>query len=200
MEADYESIKAKIRKLYALAEQGVAGEAQNARRILEKTLSRYGLTLEEVLGEDQKRSWCAFYTTRKWHKELLMACYYKFFNVGKITYKEGKTNIYIELSPYEFAEMASMYEWHKAQLDKDMKDLISRITNAFILKHKLYNSVENEDSMDREELTPEKRRDLLKTMFLTEGLEDTYYQKQIEKNHEKEISYTFALFGFQVKP
>lgn len=36
MNDNYESLKAKLRKLAALAERGVGGEATNARRLMEQ--------------------------------------------------------------------------------------------------------------------------------------------------------------------
>lgn len=51
-----ETIKSKILKLQALVERGENGEATNAKRLLDKLLSKYGLTIEDVLAEKKKRS------------------------------------------------------------------------------------------------------------------------------------------------
>ena len=39
----------KLKKILALAERGERGEADNARRMLEVELRRYGLTMEDIL-------------------------------------------------------------------------------------------------------------------------------------------------------
>ena len=46
---EYESIKNKLKKLLALAERGVQGEAENARRLLEKLCMEYGVSMDELL-------------------------------------------------------------------------------------------------------------------------------------------------------
>lgn len=51
MDEQYESIKNKLKKLLALAEQGVQGEADNARRLLEKLCKEYSVSIEELLQE-----------------------------------------------------------------------------------------------------------------------------------------------------
>lgn len=54
MEKDYESIKSKLKKLLALAEGGVGGEAHNARILLEKLCDEYGISLEDLLDTEKK--------------------------------------------------------------------------------------------------------------------------------------------------
>ena len=46
-----ERITDKLRKLLALAERGCGGEAENAKRLLEAQLRRYGMTLEDLFGK-----------------------------------------------------------------------------------------------------------------------------------------------------
>ena len=53
MDEQYESIKNKLKKLLALAERGVQGEAENARKLLEKLCKEYGVSMEELLDENQ---------------------------------------------------------------------------------------------------------------------------------------------------
>lgn len=45
--SEYESIKNKLKKLLALAERGMQGEAENARRLLEKLCKEYGVSMDE---------------------------------------------------------------------------------------------------------------------------------------------------------
>ena len=46
-----ESVLEKLKKIARLAEQGYKGEADTARRLLEKQLADYGLTMEDVLDD-----------------------------------------------------------------------------------------------------------------------------------------------------
>ena len=66
-----ESIKSKILKLHALAESGNTHEAKTARAMLERWLSQYGLSLEDILNESNKKRWYEFKARNKWEKKLL---------------------------------------------------------------------------------------------------------------------------------
>ena len=50
-----ERITDKLKKLLALAERGCGGEAENARRLLEEHLRKYGLTLEDLYENKTSR-------------------------------------------------------------------------------------------------------------------------------------------------
>lgn len=50
-----ERITDKLKKLLALAERGCGGEAENARRLLEEHLRKYGMTLEDICENNISR-------------------------------------------------------------------------------------------------------------------------------------------------
>lgn len=50
---EYESIVQRILNLQKLVEQGIGGEAENARLSIEKIVRRYGLSLEEILADEK---------------------------------------------------------------------------------------------------------------------------------------------------
>lgn len=80
---DFESIKSKILKLQTLVEKGIDGEAANAKRVLENLLRKYGLTLEQVISEQEKKEKRKFEATREWQKKLLFQCYFYITNKSK---------------------------------------------------------------------------------------------------------------------
>lgn len=45
MDGQYESLKNKLKKLLALAERGVQGEVENARKLLEKLCKEHGVSI-----------------------------------------------------------------------------------------------------------------------------------------------------------
>lgn len=51
----YESLKAKLRKLAALAERGVGGEAENARRLMEQICREHGVSIDEILNVEERK-------------------------------------------------------------------------------------------------------------------------------------------------
>ena len=47
-------IKKKLQKILALAENGSAGEQENARNMLQELLSKYNITIEDIACEVEK--------------------------------------------------------------------------------------------------------------------------------------------------
>lgn len=77
MDEQYESIKNKLKKLLALAEQDVQGEADNARRLLEKLCKEYSVSIEELLDENQLKRYCFDIGRNAIYKDLFVQCYCK---------------------------------------------------------------------------------------------------------------------------
>ena len=180
---EYESIKKKILKLYALAERGVGGEAVNARRLLEQWLNRYGIRLADILAEENEKQWYEIKGANQEHyRKLLFNCYAKVTNRTEVTYKKtprGKKRIWLELTAYQYAELSAMFEWHKARLDKEMKRLKDEATSAFIQKHNLFPETDNENDENIAPLTPAEMDRLRRVFSLMEGMDNESYVKML---------------------
>ena len=180
MEKEYESVKVKLKKLLALAERGVQGEAVNARRLLEKLCKEYGISIEELLDEN-KKEWHIFDVGKdKTYKDLFSQCYFSIVNENSMSYKSvSRSKIAIELTAMQYAELVSLYEWHKANFIKDLEDFKENILLAYCRKHSLYSKKESDDDKSSE-LSPEDIERLWKIMRLQDSLNDNHYQKFIE--------------------
>lgn len=180
MEKEYESVKVKLKKLLALAERGVQGEAENVRRLLEKLCKEYGISIEELLDEN-KKEWHIFDVGKdKTYKDLFSQCYFSIVNENSMPYKSvSRSKIAIELIAMQYAELVSLYEWHKANFIKDLEDLKENILLAYCWKHSLYSKKESDDDKSSE-LSPEDIERLWKIMRLQYSLNDNHYQKFIE--------------------
>lgn len=176
---DIESIKSKILKLHALAESGNTHEAQNARAMLERWLRQYGLSLENILDESNKKRWYKFKARNKWEKKLLLHCYFKVKNVAEVNYRGGEGTIVFELTSYEFAEITNYYEWHRKQLAKELKAMQANFTDAYILKHNITSECGRD--VGDEELTPEQKARIMKVLTLMKTVENTSYKKLLEQ-------------------
>lgn len=53
----YESIKSRLRKLLALADRGYQGEAENAKKAIERICKEYGIRIEELFDTEKKREY-----------------------------------------------------------------------------------------------------------------------------------------------
>lgn len=176
----FESIKSKVLKLHALAERGEEGEAKNARRLLESLLECHGLTLDDILSEQQVKKRRKFNVSREWQKKLLHQCYFQVLNVNKVKFAKGQGFIVYELTDYEYAELSSLYEWHKEQLGKELKQLQNDYTEAYAVRHNITADCDDDEEEDRKPLTPAERAHVLRILQLSETVEDSTYRKMIE--------------------
>lgn len=176
---DYESIKAKLLKLHTLAERGEQGEAANALRLLNRLLEKYGLTIEDVVGEQEKTKRYTFKATTEWQRKLLFQVYACVKSCSKVTYWRYKNEYDFELTAFEYAEICNMYEWHKKQLGKEIKQTIPDLTEAYIYKHNISNR-DDEGSDEIKSLTAEDIKRLARILAMADTLEDTTYRKQLE--------------------
>lgn len=179
MDEQYESIKNKLKKLLALAERGVQGEADNARKLLEKLCKEYGVSMEELLDENQLKRYYFDIGRNALYKDLFVQCYCKVSQKYSLSfYKESRSKISVEMTALQYAELVSLFEWHKANFNKDLEDMKKNILLAYCRKHHLYSDIKPEN--DRE-LTDDERKRLIKIMFMQESLNDNQYHKLLEQ-------------------
>lgn len=175
---DYESIKAKILKLHALAERGEQGEAANALRLLNRMLEQYGVTLEQILGEKEETKRYEFKASTEWQRTLLFQIYFFVKSCGTCKYWQWRNEFTFELTAYEYAEFRNMYEWHKEQLGKEIKQTIADFTQAYCYKHDITNH--SEQSEELKPMTAEEFERLSRIMVMINNVADTSYRKQLE--------------------
>lgn len=178
----YESIKQKLQKLQALAERGMAGEAANAKRLIEKLCKKYGVTLEEVLSQDQPQNYEFEIGRYKYMLKLFMQCYAVVTNKGTLSYVQcSRSVIRVELTPLQYAELKNFFEWHKANFAKDVEAMQNTIIDAYLHKHNIFRKrSEEEEQNDNEELTPTELQKLRTMLTMMDELRDSHYHKMIE--------------------
>ena len=177
----YESIKQKLLKLQALAEKGYKGEAENAKRAIERICAQYGVTLEEVLCEEKPKRYVFEIGRYKYMLTLFCQCHGVVTGKGQLSYiKRSRNTIAVDLTPLQYAELSSLFEWHKANFLKDLAAMQDTIVEAYINKHNIFRTLSEEERAEREareeELTPAKLRRLAAIMAMQGELGDTYHK------------------------
>lgn len=181
MDEQYESIKNKLKKLLALAERGVQGEAENARRLLEKLCKEYGVSIEELLDENQVKYYRFDIGRNAINKDLFTQCFCKVAQKNSLSYRQvSRSQIAVEMTALQYAELVSLFEWHKANFNKDFEDMKKNILLAYCRKHHLYSDVKPDKDNDIK-LTEDERKRLLKILFMQESLNDNQYHKLLEQ-------------------
>lgn len=178
----YESIARKIRSLHRLAEQGVAGEAENARRLIDTLLSKYGISLDDVLEVDKKK-WCIF---KIGQNEDMLGLFAQCYAVvtgrrGSLSYKKvTRAKIAVELNMYQFAEIAAMFDWHYENFKREKASMMKTFMEAYYMKHGLYAMAPSDDAKDKT-LTPEDIERLRKAYMMSSQMSDRTYRKMLDE-------------------
>ena len=112
-----ERITDKLKKLLALAERGCGGEAENARRLLEEHLRKYGMTLEDICENNISRR--TFKYRNKEERTIIIQVFLSVLGskseaFNGSTYSASKKTIYIDLTDLEYAEISDMVAFGKA--------------------------------------------------------------------------------------
>ena len=175
-----ERITDKLRKLLAFAERGCGGEAENARRLLEAQLSKYGLTLEDLY--ENKTSRRIFKYRNKEERQIIVQVFLSVlgskseaFKVS--TYNASKKTIYIDLTDLKYAEISDMVAFFKSQFNKEKKRLMKDILYAFVEKHNIFDCTPNDD--DKASDKEIDLEELMRILSLSNGMEDVTYRKAI---------------------
>ncbi len=178
---DYESIVEQIKKVKILAENGISGEKENAKNLLEKLLKKYKISLEELITDETKEY--KFKFTTEYERKILNQCVAKFAPTIKqyIRYKTSKgvfkkNIIGIELTKMQFLDIKTSAKFYTALFAKEL-DLFFI---AFISKHDIFRETTSNDEASESTLTPEEAEAIRNMMS---GLSDTSYiptRKQIE--------------------
>lgn len=121
MDKDFESIRSKVLKLQALAERGEKGEAINARRLLDQLLAKYGVSLEEIVeAQEEKQPYTFNVKENGYGFTLFTQCYFNVTNEKRMSYRQRRRYVTVELTKMQYVELQALYDWHYKQLTKDM--------------------------------------------------------------------------------
>ena len=184
-DSKYESIKSRLRKLHLYVAGGSENEARNARLAIERLCSQYGLTIEEVLSDEQEKRWFKFEVGRS---SVMLELFAQCHGVvtGDSTLRYCKTRkisvIEVQLTPMQGAELSNLFTWHQANFKRELKNMQSSLMDAYIHKHHLFRAATNDDAgTDRKkDLTPEEIERIKKMLHLSQTLSDSHYHKMIE--------------------
>ena len=169
-------MKERLKKIYALAMQGVDGEKEQAAAILEKLIKKYGVSIEE-LDEDRTEDF-----EMEFHGEiekiLLVQTVYKVTgfsnNVHRMRYVSSgrlcNTRACVHCTKAQKIEIELLFDFYKRLFEKEKEYLLK----AFIQKHNIFG---NEKSGANN--IPSKE-ELKKIFSMMNGLSDETPLKQIE--------------------
>ena len=173
-----EKLKCRIKKLQALAERGVGGERETAKKKLENLLEKNGVTLE-MLGKE-KVSYYLFGYKGLHKRKLLQQCMYKVLGAKddiKVYKSKGyRQKIGIYCTPAQKLEIDLEYEFYESVFDYELDAFV----NAFIDKQNIYPEDAPRNFYDLNDMTEEELNAFIKQKALEEGITKRIRAKMIE--------------------
>lgn len=79
----------------------------------------------------------------------------------------------------QYAEIISLYNWHKGNYLREMRDFKKNFMSAYVGKHDLFLERERQGSHNFEDLTQEELNNMIKVLKIKEAMSDNIYRKQI---------------------
>lgn len=183
----------KIRKLQALAERGVGGEATNAKILLSALCEKYGID-ESKLDEEEKQ-WYEF-EMRTSVQKLFLQLYVSVYGTTERYLKEvelwkrgRKKIVKCKFTRAEYIEFSQMWEWHRKNYLAELKRMRELFQIAYYDKFKMYAS----ETCDEYEAQRSKKKDndltmedILAINMMAAACKNKSFYKQIGEANDDE--------------
>lgn len=149
-----DEIKQLLKKLEALAERGVGGEKETARKKIQKLLADNDLTEDDL--NDAKENYYLFSYTHPYKEKLMCQCIYKVLGAEKANYYKTahtRNKVGVYCTPAQKLEIELDFEFYSNLFDEELESFMS----AFIDKQDIFpedvpSKVLNRDELSQEEL------------------------------------------------
>lgn len=90
--------------------------------------------------------------------------------------KESRSEISLELTQIDYAELKGLYAWHKANFEKELEDIKRALILSYCQKHRLHPA----EPSNAESLSDEDIKTLRKAVGMEDFLNDKTYQHLLE--------------------
>lgn len=155
-----------LKKIRALAERGVGGEADNAEEILRRLMEKYGVS-EDELDEEERRRHDFEYHGKEQEKLLRQVVYkvtggYAYNLVYRASGRKVKTRLGEDCTAAEKVEIEFLFDFYTRLWERERDAFLS----AFIQKHRIFTI---RDDIEPQEVS---REELLKMQALMLGMSD----------------------------
>lgn len=179
-----DKIKNKLRKLKALADRGVDGEADTAQRLLAKVAEKYGIILDELDLESEEKIRFEVKLPKEWQRDIFrqivalmrMEKCGDLYNLEVLEFYSFRSNpkqYYVHCTKAEWLELTAKYE----VLARDYEKQIKSFTLAFLMRNDLL--LPPSDDHDKK-LTQKEREEYRMASNLSYGIEKSVMNKQLE--------------------
>ena len=167
-----------LKKIKALADQGVDGERESAQTLLARLMEQYGISETELEEERRETAWFPY--SQETERRLLNQIIYMVTGAGGFgcvgTYSGRKRKkMGTECTAAERLEIEANYAFFRAAMEEELEIFYS----AFACKNNLFPSEDKAKPRDIEELSPEEKDRYMKVGLMAEGMERHTLRKAI---------------------
>lgn len=177
-----ESVLQKIRKIAALVERGCKGEAAAAQHLLDEQLSRYGLTMSDIL-EDKKERRVFQYSNKQQLQVLAQVLYHRFGSNSEEMETAGLDSrhkrVLVNLTDIDYIDCSAEWEYYRQAFVKETRTTEKALLLAFFKKFNLWDITPSESAPER--TTQEEREAWNRAYDLLSSIETAPYRKLLEK-------------------
>lgn len=169
---EMEGIKAKLKKLFALAERGIGGEKVVAEKKFNELLAAHNINIEDITEKAEPRCF-EFSFNSKYEKKLIFQIYTMCINSREMKYGQKKRKLLFKMMPMEGIDAQNIYSILRRELNKEIKACVS----AFIQVNRLFPSDSAED--DRK-LSQKEIEEIRRMLNHAKSMEKTPIRKAME--------------------
>lgn len=162
-----------LRKLKALANQGVQGEKVNAQAMLDKLMKKYNIDPESL--DDDTLNWVEIKVKKgDWQKDLLIQVMLSCLPTYKRSNSFSRNTVKVDLTKAEEIEVRAKYEYYSKRMSEDISILFS----AFLHKNNLFYRYDDFPKVDDKPIDKERVKKIVKMM---DGMDRHTYYKQLKE-------------------
>ncbi len=144
-----DTLRARLEKIARLAESGVDGERDEARRLLERLCAKYGVEPETLFSQEKK--WFRFAISSNRNKELFTQCACLVLHATEIRWRRSFKAVQVQMTEAEAIDVRACFRHYLDVYAEEEKTLFS----AFIQKHGIFGPSSDDapdEPMDAERL------------------------------------------------
>lgn len=172
-------LKDKLLKLYELAKRGVEGEKINAEKMLNKMLTKHGLTIEDIDQETPKDRYYKYTSLNS--KTIVVQVILKVTNRHEIYGIKNYKEVCACVTDYEHVQILEQIDFHLEHFNKERKQFLEDFTNAYVQKHRLYRNIPDKEILKNlSDLSTEEKQAIWRMSNIKECLSNETYTKKLK--------------------
>jgi hypothetical protein len=170
-----DTLKTRLLKLRALADRGVGGEAENAKRMLDAALKKNGVSIEEL--DDDRRDLHGFSFRDPTERSLLVQIMYSVLGLDArlFGYRNRPRTVLAEMTARQQADIDVLFRSHRKTLKRD----IHLFMIAYFAKNNLIST--RETPSPSTEKTPEEAARIKRIISMMKTVEAVSVRRQISR-------------------